>query len=411
MFQKLLIVILLSINVLYPQIYWGKYESNPVVTNGNPGFWDAQSVYAPSVVYDGSNYKMYYAGFDGSYYQIGLATSSDKINWQKYDIVPVLETGAGWDSRYVTQPSVLFINGIYYMWYTGWAGGGLENYKIGYAISNNGVNWDKYDFNPVLTASTIGNWDPVGVSSPSVVEVDGIYYMWFTGYSNDGSTAIGLATSSDRINWDWYQGNPVLEGNPSGWDKQVANCKVMELAGTYLMWYTGIDGDSARIGYAQSYEGVNWQKYSGNPVLNVGPESWDIQAVEEPDVILDTYYFEMIYSGSNNLNHSQIGYAQELNIGINEGTSPAQQFQLYQNYPNPFNPMTTIKWEIPESGQVKLIIYDILGKAIATLIDDEFRSAGKFEVEFDASSLPSGIYFYQLKAGSFIQTKKMLLIK
>ncbi len=96
------------------------------------------------------------------------------------------------------------------------------------------------------------------------------------------------------------------------------------------------------------------------------------------------------------------------------------QFSLSQNYPNPFNPVTTIKYSIPSvisnggrNLNVTLKVYDVLGKEIATLVNEESASggAGNYEVNFNASSLSSGIYFYKLQAGSFVQTKKMILLK
>jgi photosystem II stability/assembly factor-like uncharacterized protein len=107
---------------------------------------------------------------------------------------------------------------------------------------------------------------------------------------------------------------------------------------------------------------------------------------------------------------------------VEDETEISDQFTLHQNYPNPFNPSTKIKFTIPvvtlsgvEGSQVQLKVYDILGNEIATLVNEE-QSPGEYEVEFSASggnaySLPSGMYFYQLKAGNFIQTKKMLLLK
>jgi hypothetical protein len=86
------------------------------------------------------------------------------------------------------------------------------------------------------------------------------------------------------------------------------------------------------------------------------------------------------------------------------------RFNLQQNYPNPFNPTTTIKYTIELSGLVKLIVYDILGNEVATLVNEE-KQSGIYEVEFNASNLSSGIYFYQLKAGDFISTKKLVLLK
>lgn len=85
-------------------------------------------------------------------------------------------------------------------------------------------------------------------------------------------------------------------------------------------------------------------------------------------------------------------------------------FSLEQNYPNPFNPTTNIRFSIPNTGFVRLIVFDILGREAATLVN-EVRSAGNYTVDFDASLLSSGVYFYRLESGSFTESKKMLLVK
>jgi hypothetical protein len=87
-----------------------------------------------------------------------------------------------------------------------------------------------------------------------------------------------------------------------------------------------------------------------------------------------------------------------------------QIFKLYQNYPNPFNPTTKIRYSVPRSSNVTIKVYDILGNEIATLVNGE-QEAGTYEVEFDAAILPSGIYFYKLQAGLFVETKKMILLR
>jgi hypothetical protein len=98
-----------------------------------------------------------------------------------------------------------------------------------------------------------------------------------------------------------------------------------------------------------------------------------------------------------------------VSVGENHSLIP-EEFNLYQNYPNPFNPSTTIIYEIPERHLVSIAVYDLLGREVAVLINEE-KSAGEYEVEFNGSELSSGIYFYQLKAGSFVETKKMILLK
>ena len=93
-----------------------------------------------------------------------------------------------------------------------------------------------------------------------------------------------------------------------------------------------------------------------------------------------------------------------------KGNSIPNTYSLSQNYPNPFNPSTQISFGLPKSGLVKLVIYDILGREVKTLVN-EFRTAGMYKIEFDASSYASGVYFYKLTSGDYINTKKMVLIK
>jgi hypothetical protein len=88
----------------------------------------------------------------------------------------------------------------------------------------------------------------------------------------------------------------------------------------------------------------------------------------------------------------------------------AAAYSLSQNYPNPFNPNTKISWQLPIGSQATLKVYDILGREVATLVN-EYKQAGKYETEFNAEILPSGVYFYQLKAGDYVNMKKMILIK
>ena len=94
---------------------------------------------------------------------------------------------------------------------------------------------------------------------------------------------------------------------------------------------------------------------------------------------------------------------------IDDEIKPAY-FQLHQNYPNPFNPSTKISFSLPSTANVKLVIYDILGREIKTIIQKEL-SAGNYKFSFDGSTFSSGVYFYRLQAGSYIETKKMLLLK
>jgi hypothetical protein len=86
------------------------------------------------------------------------------------------------------------------------------------------------------------------------------------------------------------------------------------------------------------------------------------------------------------------------------------QFHLFQNYPNPFNNSTIIRYSINEESHVRIKVFDVIGREVEELVN-ETKSSGNYEVYFDANSLPSGIYFYQLNAGNFSDTKKLILLK
>jgi hypothetical protein len=93
------------------------------------------------------------------------------------------------------------------------------------------------------------------------------------------------------------------------------------------------------------------------------------------------------------------------------GNETINTFTLLQNYPNPFNPTTEIKFEIPQNTFVTIKIYNAIGEEVASLLNKEYKNAGKYSVNFDGSNLASGIYFYSLEAGTFKDVKKMVLIK
>lgn len=98
-------------------------------------------------------------------------------------------------------------------------------------------------------------------------------------------------------------------------------------------------------------------------------------------------------------------------IGIKPiGGNVPKVFALRQNYPNPFNPVTNIEFDLPRSEFVRLIIFNTLGQEVKTLVNEK-KEAGSYRVDFDASNLPSGAYFYRITAGDFVQTNKMILVK
>ena len=121
---------------------------------------------------------------------------------------------------------------------------------------------------------------------------------------------------------------------------------------------------------------------------------------------------EDVANGFDTVVKEAIAWIDSVTVGIEEQISKANPttYYLFQNYPNPFNPSTKISWQSPVGSWQTLKVYDVLGNEVAKLVD-EYKSAGSYEVEFNAAYLSSGIYFYQLRAGSYIDTKKMILLK
>lgn len=103
-------------------------------------------------------------------------------------------------------------------------------------------------------------------------------------------------------------------------------------------------------------------------------------------------------------------YGDTTTVGINDWEQLPSEFILYQNYPNPFNPVTTIKYSVLQSGMVAIKVYNILGVEISTLVN-EYKSAGNYEIEFNANNLTSGVYLYALRLNNFDASRKMTLLK
>ena len=97
-------------------------------------------------------------------------------------------------------------------------------------------------------------------------------------------------------------------------------------------------------------------------------------------------------------------------VDVNQTPEIISEFRLEQNYPNPFNPTTNIQYAVSSQQYISLKIFDALGNEVVTLVNEQ-KSAGIYDVEFNSNDLSSGIYFYQLRAGSFVDTKKMILLR
>ena len=243
---------------------------------------------------------------------------------------------------------------------------------------------------------------------------------WIKGFHNLGMTSFLLINKSQTfsdLDMGVYFGSLQFYNNMQGliwdgstiFDPNTGQPTVYCLAGdpvTGAGWYEGPIGwpGTAHYGGDRRYQ------------VNSGPFNLAIGDTQE------VVYAIMMAKGTDNLNsitklrelaaHVQEFYNTELVDILNTKQTVAPTgFTLYQNYPNPFNPKTTIEYEVPEKSFVTIKIYDILGREVQTLVNNEEQVRWRYKVEFDASILSSGVYFYRIQAGAFTETKKMMVLK
>jgi predicted GH43/DUF377 family glycosyl hydrolase len=293
-------VALLSQNAT-SQTNFKKYSGNPVLTAGPAGSWEADMVFSGSVLYHNSKYHMWYGGGKGSVGSIGYAYSDDGIAWTKYSGNPVLVPGdsSAFDAS-LGGGYVLFYSGKFHMWYNGTHSGVT---KIGYAYSDDGIHWTKHP-TYVFEKGMAGSWDDSEIMFGPVVKEDSMLKMFYCGRSATSSWLTGLATSTDSVHWiRQNSGNPVLTGGIAGtWDQysQAAGA-VLKRDGYYEMWYNNQKPAPYCIGYARSTDGgLNWNTYTGNPILRGDAGTWDAGYTIFPMVVQrpDGRYL-MYYTGAN----------------------------------------------------------------------------------------------------------------
>jgi photosystem II stability/assembly factor-like uncharacterized protein len=139
--------------------------------------------------------------------------------------------------------------------------------------------------------------------------------------------------------------------------------------------------------------------------------TWENKAIPDSAIIFDLTFIDSQNGFAVGENGVILKYISgSVNVYDRGYEVPPSNFVLYQNFPNPFNPTTKISYQIPEFGFATLKVYDVLGKEIATLVNEE-KPVGSYEITWYAENLPSGVYFYRLQAGNFAETKKMVILK
>lgn len=198
----------------------------------------------------------------------------------------------------------------------------------------------------------------------------------------------------------------------NSWDNVAGDYVTVKFSGTQIKFY-GVKDPKHGIG-AVSIDGGPETNIDFYAAVRAGNQlMWTSPILADAD-----HVFKIRVTGTKNPSSSdyfvvpdRVVIFSSSTAGVKETSVIPEGYYLFQNHPNPFNPTTVISFQIPVRALVSLKIYDELGRETATLINNEFISAGKHEINFDASRFSSGVYFFELRAGSFTDTKKMIILK
>ena len=323
-------------------------------------------------------------------------------------IYSTLNGGTNWDLFYYPDTTLMF-NTIYFY-------DSLNGYIGGYGglilkTTNSGANWYKTQSDSSLFAKlTIKSFHFInpntGFACGGRLDLSGV--VWKT--TNAGNFWQSISVSPEPLNQfiffdsinaisvggDFDFGGSIIRTSNSGANWIYEPLPFLGIGFTIYNrtsaeWWIGL-GYALEFLYTTNY-GTNWDFI---PL----PDSTGIYDINFPD---STHGWAFGFFGSI----LKYDYS---TTGISNGNIVINNFKLFQNYPNPFNPTTNIKYQIENNNFVTLKIYDILGREIKTLVNEK-QSPGTYEVIFDGSGFPSGIYFCRINAGNFSDIKKMLLIK
>jgi predicted GH43/DUF377 family glycosyl hydrolase len=393
------LIVIISACRIQAQTTWYSNFANPLAYN----------VLEPSVIYDSSG-RYFTMWFLVPSYGIMKAVSSDGFNWFYGDSLVLAPGELGAFDHFIHTVNVVRHGGDYLMYYAASRNG--DSTSIGLAISPDGNHWQKSPSSPVLTHGQTSSWDARSVAGSKVCVSNGMFMMWYTG-THDVYGSTGLATSIDGISWTKDYRNPVLRnGNAGKVDARQADVMgVTNRDSLYYMIYLSIDSSGVySSSLATSADGANWTKYFRNPV-KIG-SGWDRYAVGGGTLLWLNGLFRLWYCGTAGGSWA-LGEAvsEPAPLQVEESReSSVSAASLLQNYPNPFNPNSEIRYQISEFRYVKLAVYDLLGREVAVLVNER-KAPGSYEVRFDGSNLASGVYFYRMQAGDFVQTKRLILLK
>jgi photosystem II stability/assembly factor-like uncharacterized protein len=382
---------------------WVIGDSGIVLRTTNAGSnWEIQPANAGSaVLYDLtfiSRTTGWIISLDSVYRTAILHTTNSGLNWNK----------TYYPDSTLSLSTIFFVDGQ-----TGYVSG---NNGMIYKTTNNGLNWNSCYIDTTSCLYLFPKKDIYFVNAQTGYTVGGALDIQglFTFTTNGGSSWYSKCIAPEPLNMILYKGGEKIFLMGGDFDLGSIVCVSTDFGENWIYEPTDCFGNAENFAFRTPGEVWAALGFVGGFAVNLDsmkPGSrW--QCITAPQNIL-IYDVEFL--------SEEIGYAfgnggtilkyNPAVIGINGNQNTvSDQYALHQNYPNPFNPMTKLKFQMSNKGFVKLTIFDMLGKEIVTLVNEDLNE-GTYNFEWNASNYPSGIYFYKLEAGEFSQSRKMVLIK
>lgn len=415
----LLFILILPFNLVNAQ-GWVQQTSGTSINlncvyfiNANTGFIGADGGIILKTTNGGSNWLSLNTQTNRIIYSIKFVDANTGFAATRNKILKTTNAGISWDTT---------ING-------GGQGISFINSSTGYSLKQIYLNsiWK--------TTNAGSSWDSLGVIPVAIGPVNKIHFLnEMTGYACGNSytmsfmfyNAIITGTTNSGINWG---GNGGYSGPNTSSGATIFDIYFQSNSG-FAVGYEG----SISYFFRSTNTGVSWIKSSISDRMNSvkftdANTGWlcGVSGKIMYTINAGSTWSDQVSGTTSTLNevfmvNSTVGYITGQNGTIlkttNGGITAVQQtgtnipdnFSLRQNYPNPFNPVTQINFDIPKSSLVNLIIFDANGREIEVLANNQL-GAGSYSVDWNASAYPSGVYFYKITAGEFVETRKMVLVK
>jgi len=428
--------------------------NNPVLGAGSPGQWDGAYAVCPRVLCIDNTYYLWYEGGPGSLNRrMGVASSKDSgITWIKYPNNPALSPSAGtWDASDVEPGSVLQRGDTLDMWYDG-----ADNsyvYRIGHATS---IVGEAYAYDVRVSRWSI---DTMGITAR--VENPLVHAVNVMAIFNDGLGALidSIALADDGLHGDSAAGDglwgyhyvpkkdDIIRVRIRTDDQTAKLSTTLPNILTYIFTRGAfINIDTRTVDFGRIRKNISHRDttftvrndgfaedslYANLDYINVEPDSAiavsrtafalaagdsaGVTFTVRPPLLATGPIYNAVVMITSRFGFGQRDFEKTMAFqiipasGVKTDDCP-KEFALRQNYPNPFNPATTIRYDLPHRSPVLLAVYNTLGQQVAILVQGE-QETGYHSVRFDGSNLASGVYFYRLQAGTYMETRKFLLLR